>query len=502
MLEWIVPPGGGDNYWGRTDNNTYLLNQYDNIGLGTSDPQEVLHIQKVVGDDEPDKGTIIRLENYYLPNGQSFEIFDYFAWDIENNKRNLNIKFSGSQAVPNTETETKFTFNSNGKLGLGTENPIKQIHIVSETTPALRIEKRNDDIQWGTVPQIWDIELNTSNLSFNYNEENSEIEFHNNGKIEANQLSIANNMFNVVETGEVGLGTETPEVNLHLKTDAQTTIRLEGIYDAVPTKTDVPFAWDLRAQSNKLYFDNTDDGTQNKSLISFTNNGKITAKQLAVANNKFLVDENGNVTATSFNGDGLILWEQNGDNIYYNDGNVGIGTTNPNKPLTIKGTGNNSEWISLKDKNGDNQWHINYKDEGINFVEMGQADGRLYLQDGGNVGIGTPNPKALFSVNNEFVVTAEGHAFARRVKVTQGNMPDYVFEPDYDLLPLPELETYITKNRHLPDVPSEAEVKENGMDLGEFNTILLKKIEELTLYIIEQDKKITKMQKEMNKLKK
>ena len=78
----------------------------------------------------------------------------------------------------------------------------------------------------------------------------------------------------------------------------------------------------------------------------------------------------------------------------------------------------------------------------------------------------------------------------------------FCYKINYNKIPLLKLVTFITKNHHLPEVPSEAEVKENGMDLGEFNTILLKKIEELTLYIIEQDKKITKMQKEMNKLKK
>jgi len=65
-------------------------------------------------------------------------------------------------------------------------------------------------------------------------------------------------------------------------------------------------------------------------------------------------------------------------------------------------------------------------------------------------------------------------------------------------MPLPELETYITTNHHLPDVPSEAEVLEKGLDLGEFNATLLKKVEELTLYIIEQDKRIQQLEQNQN----
>ncbi len=61
-------------------------------------------------------------------------------------------------------------------------------------------------------------------------------------------------------------------------------------------------------------------------------------------------------------------------------------------------------------------------------------------------------------------------------------------------MPLAEVEQYITENHHLPEVPSEAEVKENGLDLGEFNATLLLKIEELTLYIIEQDKRIKQLE--------
>ena len=79
--------------------------------------------------------------------------------------------------------------------------------------------------------------------------------------------------------------------------------------------------------------------------------------------------------------------------------------------------------------------------------------------------------------------------------------PDYVFAPAYTLPTLTELEHYLLSNRHLPGVPSATEVEKNGIDLGDNQTLLLKKVEELTLYVIELNKKIEDMRKQNEKLK-
>lgn len=82
----------------------------------------------------------------------------------------------------------------------------------------------------------------------------------------------------------------------------------------------------------------------------------------------------------------------------------------------------------------------------------------------------------------------------------QGNWPDYVFADSYELMPLAELERYINQNRHLPEVPSAKEVSDNGVALGEMNATLLKKIEELTLYMIELKKENEAQQKQIEAL--
>jgi len=67
--------------------------------------------------------------------------------------------------------------------------------------------------------------------------------------------------------------------------------------------------------------------------------------------------------------------------------------------------------------------------------------------------------------------------------------------PSYNLMPLKELEQYILKNKHLPDVPTQDEISKNGIDVYEMNAVLLKKVEELTLYVIELEKRIDEMEK-------
>jgi len=113
----------------------------------------------------------------------------------------------------------------------------------------------------------------------------------------------------------------------------------------------------------------------------------------------------------------------------------------------------------------------------------------LYVNSNGSVGIGTSSPQAKLAVN--------GDIFSKKVKVTQTGWADYVFHPSYKLPSLEEVEEYIKNNNHLPDIPSAKEVEEKGLDLGDNQALLLKKIEELTLYIIEQDKRIEKQQEQI-----
>jgi len=108
--------------------------------------------------------------------------------------------------------------------------------------------------------------------------------------------------------------------------------------------------------------------------------------------------------------------------------------------------------------------------------------------DGSNksLGIGT------FSTGTH-KLAVEGSIGAREIKVEASGWSDFVFYKDYKLPTLEEVEQYITDNGHLPEIPSESEVTENGINLGEMDAKLLQKIEELTLYLIEQSKEIKEL---------
>ena len=106
---------------------------------------------------------------------------------------------------------------------------------------------------------------------------------------------------------------------------------------------------------------------------------------------------------------------------------------------------------------------------------------------------GSPTPYKLMELDKD------GLLYARKMKVNLDNWPDYVFETNYPLLSLKEIESYINSNGHLPNVPSAEEVEKNGVDLGEANKILLQKVEELTLHLIEQNKRIEALENELKK---
>jgi hypothetical protein len=134
----------------------------------------------------------------------------------------------------------------------------------------------------------------------------------------------------------------------------------------------------------------------------------------------------------------------------------------------------------------------------ISVKKTGEFSGDMYLQvrshagyyitpmlirSNGNVGIGSTNPNEKLTVN--------GTIYGKEVKVDLNVPgPDYVFEKDYDLQPLSEVESFINQHKHLPEIPSAEEMKANGIYLQEMNMLLLKKVEELTLHLIKQEKEI------------
>lgn len=116
--------------------------------------------------------------------------------------------------------------------------------------------------------------------------------------------------------------------------------------------------------------------------------------------------------------------------------------------------------------------------------------GNHFIQNG-NVGIGSQNPDQK--------LTVKGKIHAEEVIIDLAVPADYVFKPNYKLMPLPQVEQFVKKNSHLPEIPSASEISKNGLSVGEMQNKLLQKVEELTLYAIEQQKQIELLKKELKR---
>lgn len=159
------------------------------------------------------------------------------------------------------------------------------------------------------------------------------------------------------------------------------------------------------------------------------------------------------------------------------------------KELQNGSTGNilsiNSESDNVLNLNEQGLLEINYLGQNSAFIVRSESQSRKILQLDNN-----------------------GLLRARRIKIDADTWADFVFEEDYSLMPLADLKIYIDDKGHLPNVPSEKELAEEGLDLAQMNKLLMQKIEELTLYILEQndkseelEKKIEELQEQISKLK-
>lgn len=195
--------------------------------------------------------------------------------------------------------------------------------------------------------------------------------------------------------------------------------------------------------------------------------------------------------------------------------NVGIGTgTSPAEKLEVAGN------IRLSGAGG--YWHsllLFYRSDGVKFASIGQSNlttanstfdiqhfngndirflnvgvEHLRITEHGKVGIGTATPDAK--------LTVAGDIHSREVKVTVNAGADFVFDDQYKLKSLDEVETFIKANKHLPEIQSAKEMETDGIELGKMDIKLLQKIEELTLYMIAFKKEMERIKSENEKLKK
>ncbi len=235
----------------------------------------------------------------------------------------------------------------------------------------------------------------------------------------------------------VGIGTSSPQERLHVNGNSL----VEGYSKVI----------------GKLTVTTTASGT-----------GKIVEVKKSNGSPVLEIDNNGSTEFRDIDGNAALK--------VYNDGRVMVGNLQQTGDEATIYLGDPYQFISSK------------FGEGLSFSTYGAVGAMAIHESSGKVSIGNVTPPDNESIYKLYV---EGGITARDVKVTALNFPDYVFKKDYVLPTISETEAFISANGHLPGIPSEKEIlANNGYEVGEMQLMLLKKIEEQTLYIIDMQKQI------------
>jgi hypothetical protein len=327
----------------------------------------------------------------------------------------------------------------------------------------------------------------------------------NSGSLVFNTLNggVASEKLRITNIGNVGIGNSNPISNLDI---------LRNTNDATPIIIVRNANVGSGAQARMCFFNNLGNSSSNGALI-----GLLSSNYSALPNAFQIWNrENGVLRFGTNNAEVMLIAPT---------GNVGIGSSAPAEKLDVNGnikatgfvlptdagpgkvltsdatgnatwqaaTGTSSGWALTGNILNPGQSIGSTNNAGFNFITNNQE--RVRIQADGKVVMG--NPGSL--PDGDVLLAVNGNVFSKKVKVTQNGWADYVFDAGYRLRPLSEVEQFIQQHHHLPEVPSAAEVEKNGLDLGDNQATLLKKIEELTLYVIEQNKKIHELT-EQNKV--
>jgi len=267
----------------------------------------------------------------------------------------------------------------------------------------------------------------------------------------------------------IGIGTTTPEDQLHIKRDIQ---NLSGTVGIRISSSQFPWFIGLNhslSDLNLIFANGNDKNNPNMVLTSdggtkFSNG--ISKLGIGSANNPTLYGTS-YVGFNAYRDGSISSWIIDGNNSAHNGGSLIYGTKN-----------GNINFVTLPSTSGTND----------TLTDQNILDHlAMTIAPNGNIGMGTTNL-------GDYKLSVTGKIHCTEVVVEATPWPDYVFDKGYKLMPVKELEQYVSANKHLPGIPDAKTVSEKGVSVGEMNAQLLKKVEELTQYIILLNQRIEKLE--------
>jgi hypothetical protein len=325
----------------------------------------------------------------------------------------------------------------------------------------------------------------------------------------------ANPRMTIDNAGKVGIGTTTPNHKLHINGGDLFVQSSSGL---IRFGYDGANEWQLAttgAGADLRWYTTTDGGSTITPRHYFSQNGNVGIGGFSgpgVPQGRLDVIGAGTTSTTNT----FLFRNSNGDTLFRmrDDGRMGISYNGSSYGRTVNISGTGINFYNTNDAFFGGA--IFPTDTSLVIWSNSGANNYLVLQPSwGNTGVGTYTPNAKFHVNGTqligsnsanpatgYQLSVDGKIIAEEVKVQLStSWPDYVFADDYRLLPIEELEKSIRQNKHLPNIPSAADVTaEKGIELGEMNRKLLEKVEELTLYIIQLKKENNSLEQRLNNI--
>ncbi|MXN90879.1 hypothetical protein GR160_06530 [Flavobacterium sp. Sd200] len=449
--------------WRNSSTRLMTIAANGNVGVNTETPTALLH---TVGSVRFENLANASVPNFILGTDNSGNVFEYPASLLNSGGSGGGtsdadwLKPDGN--VPMSINDTKYT---NGLIGFNTVNPTANLHANGTVRFESLADSVNPSFMLGTDSSgnVFEYPVPVATPS-----DADWLKPDGNVPMSVNDTKYTN--------GLIGFNTVNPTANLH----ANGTVRFEGLSE----KTAANFILGVDALGNVGKYTPVTGGVASSDADWIKPDGGVPMNINDTKYTNGLVGFNTNNPTANLHTNGTVRFQ-----------NLSNATT-PDFLLGTDSSGNVFEYPVPAPAEFDSDWL-----KLDNTVSMSIND-NIYTN--GKVGIKT-NLIPTRSGNEDvsyYSLFVEGGILTEEVRVTlKQEWADYVFDEDYNLPTLNEVEAYINKEKHLMHIPSEKEVKNDGIELGEMNKLLLQKIEELTLYVIDLNKKIELQQREIDKLK-